>query len=392
VKRLLLAALATVALGAPLGAQTPAPYDLDAMLPLTGPAAFFGQSSAKTIQLVADRVNAHGGIHGRPLHIVLDDDQANPQLAVQLANGVIAKHAAMMLGPGLTATCAAVAPLVAANGPVMFCVSPFIQTGPNVYVTAGTALDSAAVVLRYYRQRGMTRFAMLNGTDASGAALDKAFVDAFALHDNRGLSLVARTHFNPTDQSVAAQISQIKAANPQVLISWTVGSPFATVIRGMHDGGLDVPLVANGANMTKAQMSQLASIAPTELTFLTIPTAVRGSMVPPRIAARQRAFEDLFAKAGIVPDGGYANAYDMALLAVDVLEHTPPDPSPAQIRAYLAHVHDWAGANAFYDFRFGERGSGQNGFEIARFDAAHVDFVPVSLPGGAPVSGGAPGR
>ena len=99
-----------------------------------------------------------------------------------------------------------VAPLVAASGPLMFCISPYINTGGYVYATAGTALDNAVVVLRYYRERGIKRFAMLNSTDASGAALDKAFIDAFALHENAGLSLVSHEYFNPTDQSVAAQM------------------------------------------------------------------------------------------------------------------------------------------------------------------------------------------
>ena len=39
-----------------------------------------------------------------------------------------------------------------------------------------------------------------------------------------------------------------------------------------------------------------------------------------------------------------------------------------------------------YDFRFGQRGSTQNGFEIARLNAAKTDFEPVSKPGGAPLA------
>ncbi len=79
-------------------------------------------------------------------------------------------------------------------------------------------------------------------------------------------------------------MAQIKASHPQVLISWTVGSPFSTVLRGFHDSGLDIPLVTNGANMTIAQIQQLASIAPKELHFLTIPAAIKGSAVLPQIA------------------------------------------------------------------------------------------------------------
>ena len=383
----MLALVAALAIAGSAGsAQTTAvPYELNAILPLTGAFAFFGQASQKTMSLVAERVNAGGGIHGRPVHMNFLDDQSNPQQSVQFANGLIAKKAAVMLGPAVTATCAAVAPLVRVAGPVMFCISPYIDTSNFVYVTAGTALDNAIVVLRYYQERGYKRFAMLNSTDASGAALDKEFLDALALQRFGGLKLVAHEHFSPADQSVAAQLSVIKAAAPQVPISWTVGSPFSTVVRGLHDSGLDVPLVANGANMTIAQIGQLASIAPKELDFLTIPAAVTGSAVGPRIAKVQRDLDAMFDKTGLKVDGGYANGYDMTILVMNALRNTPPDPTAEQIQSYLAKLHDFPGANAIYDFRFGQRGSSQNGFELARFNASKNDFEPISKPGGTPL-------
>ena len=382
-----LAAAITATSVAGASAQTSgAPVELPAILPLTGTFAFFGQSSQKTMQLVEARTNAQGGIHGRPLKIVFNDDQSSPQNSVQFMSGLIAKKTALVLGPAVTATCAAAAPLVAPAGPVMFCISPFINLTPYVYVTAGTALDSAVVVLRYYREKGYKRFAMLNSTDASGAALDSAFEDAFRLHENGDLTLVAHQHFAPADQSVAAQMAAIKASAPQVLISWTVGSPFSTVLRGIHDSGLDVPLIANGANMTMAQLTQLLDFVPKELDFLTIPTAIKGSAVLPKIAKAQADFFSMFAAAKITPDGGYANGYDMTILAVDALKHLPADPTAAQVKDFFSHMQGFAGANALYDFRFGQRGSTQNGFEIARLNAAKTNFEPVSKPGGSPIA------
>jgi hypothetical protein len=55
------------------------------------------------------------------------------------------------------------------------------------------------------------------------------------------------------------------------------------------------------------------------------------------------------------------------------------------MQTYFSHLHDFPGANAIYDFRFGQRGSGQNGFELARFNAAKNDFEPISKPGGSPL-------
>lgn len=372
-------------------AATPAgtPYELNAILSTTGPGAFLGANAAKTMKIIEDLTNANGGINGRPLHIVVSDDQSQPQVAVQLTNELIAKKVPVILGPSLTATCAANAPLIAKTGPVIFCVSPYLEPTPGgfVFVNGPTASDNAAVVIRYYRERGVKRFAMLNATDASGQVLDRAFEAAFALPENQGVQLVAHQHFAPADVSVAAQISQIKSANPQVLIGWTVGSPFATLVRGAHDAGLDIPICTNGANMTNVQMTQLAGFLPTTLEFASYPSWVPGSSVSKNVADQQAKLYAAFKAAGIQLDGGYASVWDLTTNVVDALRHLPADPSAEQVRTYLANLRGWAGANGVYDFRdpaLAQRGIGREGYIIDRYDATKQEFVPVSLPGGKP--------
>jgi hypothetical protein len=66
-----------------LSAQ-PQPYEINAIVSLTGPAAFIGVSIAKTLGLVEAAANRHGGINGRPVKFVLADDQSSPQVTVQL--------------------------------------------------------------------------------------------------------------------------------------------------------------------------------------------------------------------------------------------------------------------------------------------------------------------
>lgn len=387
IRPLALAVALLLASGAAGAADTPSgtPYELQAILSTTGPGAFLGASAAKTMKIIEDMTNRDGGIHGRPLHIAVADDQSQPQIAVQLTSDYATKKLPVVLGPSLTATCAATEPLVAKGGPVQFCVSPYIApvSGGFVFANGPTASDNAIVVIRYYRERGMTRFAMLNATDASGQVLDKAFEAAFALPENKSIALVAHQHFAPGDVSVAAQLAQIKSANPQVLIAWTVGSPFGTVVRGAHDAGLDVPICTNGANMNVSQLAQLAGFLPAELDFAAYPSWVQGSAVPRAVGQAQERFNRAFKEAGIRPDGGYASVWDLTTMVIDALRHLPPDPDADQVRAYLAQLHGWAGANAVYDFRDGsQRGVGQNGYVIARFDPAKGDFVPVSSLGG----------
>ena len=100
------------------------PYDIYAILSLTGPIALIGGDQAVSLAAIEANVNKAGGIHGRPVHFVIEDDQSQPAVAVQLANQIIAKGVPVILGPTYVADCLAVAPLVREKGPVSYCFAP----------------------------------------------------------------------------------------------------------------------------------------------------------------------------------------------------------------------------------------------------------------------------
>lgn len=379
-----LCALCTTLPAASLRAADAVPYEINMILSTTGPAAVAGVPIGKGMKVLEDMLNAGGGIQGRPIKFDILDDQSSPQVAVQLANGLIAKKVPVILGPMATGSCNAVAAITDKTGPVTYCVTPFVEPGPGSYVYAGgpATADGVAVVLRYFRERGYTRFAMLNATDGSGQALDKAFDQAFDLPENKTMSIVAHQHFAPGDTSTSAQITQIKAANPQVLISWMIGAPFATVLRGMHDGGLDIPVVTNGANMSAPFMTQLASFLPKEVDFAAYASYPPVAMTK-GIAAAQADLNRAFAAAHSKADGNAIGAWDLGLIVVEALRHLPANPTADQVRTYIDKINGFAGTNAVYDFRkYPQRGLGRDGQVIARYDAATNDFIPLSKPGG----------
>jgi len=212
--------LAILAPGLPSGAADP--YEIYAILPLTGQAANIGKVSLEGLEGAERAVNASGGIDGRPVKFIALDDQSNTQTDVQLANTVIAKNVPVILGSAIVAGCKAIVPLVA-NGPVLYCLSPALRPDPGSYAFSVNvaASDTIAVGIRYARLRGWKQIATITGTDATGQDADKSIADALALPENKDLSLVEAEHFNLTDLSAAAQIAKIRAAHPQLLIAWS---------------------------------------------------------------------------------------------------------------------------------------------------------------------------
>lgn len=380
-------ALLALALVAPLPARALAgpPVEIEAMLSLTGPGAFFGTSAAKTLKIIEDVANANGGIAGRPLKFVIEDDGSNPQTALQLANQMIARKVPAMVGPSLTVTCQAIAPIVAPHGPVSFCMSPSVVAPPGSYMFANgsTLEDGMATLLRFFRERGITRLAVLNATDASGQAVDKALDTAFQLPANKGVDVVAHQHFAPTDISVGAQLALIKAANPQAIVSWAVGTPFGTVLHGLSDAGFDVPVLTGAGNMTFAQMQQYAPFLPKRLYFSAELAMAPGAEAPKPIRDAEAAYFRAFKAAGIVPDGADGGIFDMATIEVQAYKRFNGLPTAEQVHDYIEQLHGYAGVNGIFDFRtYPQRGLGQYSDLIETWDAAKGAFVPVSKPAG----------
>jgi branched-chain amino acid transport system substrate-binding protein len=135
-------AVAAAVLIAGMSASVPAraadPYTIDVILSLTGAFAFLGTAEGESLKTLETLINKEGGIKGQPVHFNLLDDQTSPAVAVQLANGIIAKHPPVMLGPTFLASCLAIAPLMR-NGPVDYCFAPTIHPAPGSYVFSGGA-------------------------------------------------------------------------------------------------------------------------------------------------------------------------------------------------------------------------------------------------------------
>lgn len=283
-------------------ADTPAPYDMYAILDVTGGAAFVGKAETQTLHAVEDAVNRTGGIGGRPIRYVIQDGQTNPVVVAQLFDALIAKGVPVIVGPSLAADCAAVTPR-ATSGPVAFCLTGSVHSAPGSYVFGSlpSSGDNAVVGIRYLRLRNFKRLASLNTTDASGLDGDNQIHTALALPENADVSLVAAEHFNPSDISVSAQIARIKASGAQAILCWTTGTPFGTALRSVTDAGLDVPVITHSGNASNLEMEQFASILPRQVYFIGYRFLGDSSREPRAIRSVQERFSESFRAACPMP-------------------------------------------------------------------------------------------
>jgi branched-chain amino acid transport system substrate-binding protein len=386
--RALLVALCALTLAvAPSFGAAADPYEIYSIQAMSGGLSFVGKSGADALQAYEAFFNKSGGINGRPIHFVLEDAQTNPSLAIQLVNELGSKHLPFVMGPTSAAECNAVYAL-AKSGPVIWCYSSAVTGRPGSFEFQTSAMnyDYNVAAMRWLRGRGLTRIAVITPTDATGEAYDRAIDAILQLPENKTVALADREHFNPTDLSVAAQISKIEATRAQVLLVGTAGSPAGVVFHGITDAGLNLPVVTGNGNASQAFMKQYAAILPKELyvesTHCLAPAAITEK-------AEKDAYDAYVAAMnahGVAVDCLQSLAWDPALLLTTALRHVGTNATAEQLRAYLAGMRNVAGVNGTYDFkRVPQRGLDDRAVVIIRWNAANGTWVPASKAGGAPL-------
>lgn len=346
------------------------PIEINVIISQTGAGAFLGSKSAQTLAVAERAVNQAGGIKGRPIKFVLADDATNPQLAIQLVNGFIAKKVGLVIGPSIVSTCAAILPVVQA-GPVTYCLATPVQAADGSFMfTQGTnAKEYVGRTFAYLRARNLTRIALITATDASGQTFEHDFDAFLATTGGAGFTVVARERFNNTDLSVAAQATRIKAAAPQALLTFAIGPAFGTLLQSLANAGIVLPTFASAGNLSAAQLDAYRAFVPKDLFFIANSGVVRGTASSPALRKAEDSYFRAFDAGGVRPELLHGITWDAAMLAVDALRTLGPDATAAQIRTYFAGLKGWSGLFGTYDFtKFPQRGIGPDALVVYRWD------------------------
>jgi branched-chain amino acid transport system substrate-binding protein len=381
-------ALAASFVAAASAADAP-PYTINVILPLTGPAAFVGQTDQKSLQTLQGLTNKEGGIRGRPLAFVFADDGSNPQTTVQLATQILAAKPAVVLGSAPAGSCAAVAPLFQAAKTVAWCFSPtfYPPVGGYVYPSQTGSKDLMRIQVKYMRTHGIKRLALLSTTDVSGKTGESELNEIMKEPESSGVALVADEVFGPSDVGVGAQLAKIKAAQPDALMIWTAGAPLGTALTGVRDTGLDtLPIFAASSSMVYTQMLGLAPVLPKTIYF--VGYGFNSDKGKNDVATRKlKAFDDAVTAAGMHIDGVTGMAWDGAAIVIDALRAVGPDATGEQLRSWIASQKNYAGISGIYNLnqKTDMHGLGIDDLLIVRWNAQKQTWVPASKFGGSPL-------
>ena len=342
-RRLLYLITSLALLLTPLAAPAAQPVKIGLLLPMTGPAAAYGDMALKGIKMAQA---ARPTVLGRPVKLILVDNKSEKVESSNAANRLIQKNqVAVIIGALSSSPTLAAAPVAEQAGVPMvsgWATNPLV-TQKKKYIFRTCFIDpfQGAVAARFAYDTLKARKAavLIDVSRDYSVGLANFFIKAFT---KLGGKVVAKTMYSHGDQEFSAQLGMIKSRRPDLVYLPGYLPELPLIVRQAREMGLEQPFLGGDA----AQADEVIKIGgpAVEGLYLTTHFDEEGVTTPAgkRYAAEYRK---KFAKA---PDALGALGYDAYNVVLDAIARAGSLDPEAVTRA-LEHTRGFAGVCGVMD-------------------------------------------
>ncbi len=326
------------------------PIKVGAIFSVTGPGAPLGTPEKETVALVEKMVNDSGGINGRPLEIIVADDQSDENQALAAAKRLIDRDkVVVVVGPTISGTSLAIIKTFEdAKLPLVSCAASIKITQPVkewVFSTAQPDTLAVARLMEYLKAKKISKIAVVFDSNAFGKSgmdvLEKQAPDS-------GVTIVAKESFGSKDTTVSSQLTKLKSAKPEAVICWGTNPGPAVVAKEMKQMKFDVPLFMSHG-IANRKFIELAGDAANGVVFPagkllvaeTLPASEPQKQV---LLDYTKAFNDKYQKG---PDTFGGHAWDAMQLTVQALKDAGTDPT--KLRAAIEKTTKFVGVTGIFN-------------------------------------------
>src|SRR3989338_1941407 len=309
--------------------------------PLTGSTATWGQMGKKAVDLAVEEVNAQGGLLGKQVKVIYEDDQSLPEQAKIAALKLIKQHkVSALIGEYASSRSLAAAPEAQRNKIPM--VSPF-STNPKVtavgdYIFRVCYIDpfqGSAMAHFAYDQLGVRSAAILRDIKNDySIGLANYFIETFT---KLGGKIVADHAYSEGDVEFRSQLTATKASNPQAIFIPGYYTEVGLIARQTRELGMNIPLLG-GDGWDSTKTVDIGGNAANNSYFST-PFAADDPN-----PAGQMFIKNFQLRYALHPDGTAAVSYEAAMDIFDAIKREGSTDGKA-IRDALAATKDYDGVS-----------------------------------------------
>ena len=306
---------------------------------LTGTTATFGTSTKNGVDMALDAVNKAGGVLGKQVRVIVEDDQGRPEEAQTVVTKLITKdHVVAVIGEVASSRSLAAAPVAQQNSIPM--ISPS-STNPKVtevgdyifrvcFIDPFQGLVMAKFATNTLKVKNVAVLRDIKNDYSVGLA--DVFVENFK---KMGGNIVADQSYSEGDTDFSAQLTSIKSKNPQAIFVPGYYTEVGLIARQEKKLGLNVPLLG-GDGWDSPKLYEIGGEALNGSYY-----SNHSSMDDPSPAI-QKFVSEYRARFGESPDALAALGYDSANLLVDAIRRAGSTDA-AKIRDALAQTKNFPG-------------------------------------------------
>ena len=216
-------------------------------LALTGPEASFGNASAQGIKLAAEEINASGGVLGRKIRLLIEDDQGKAEEAASVVTKLITSdNVPAILGENSSNQSLAAAPICQSNKVPMISVSstnPAVtKKGDFIFRVCFTDPYQGKALATFVRStlKAKTAGVLVDRKNDYSVGLAEYFSKEFAA---LGGKVVAEQSYSGGDTEFRPQLVAIRSAKPEIIFIPGFYTEAGQIAIQARDLGIKVPFV-----------------------------------------------------------------------------------------------------------------------------------------------------
>jgi len=256
-RRMVRLALGALAALVPIAATAQDSIKIGVTQPLTGAFAASGNYVANGAGIAADAINAAGGVLGKKIELIVEDNKSNPTEAVATAEKLIVKdQVPVMMGAwGSTLTLAIMPKLEEYKVPMLVETSSSgkitVAGNPYVFRISPTSEMEAKAFTPLLAKLGIKKADFLSTNNDFGLGAAKEFSEVAKAN---GVSLGVMETMDPKATDFSAQLAKIKASGGDTLFVTTAVEQITLILKQAKDQRLTARIITTGGSNSPDQL------------------------------------------------------------------------------------------------------------------------------------------
>lgn len=305
---------------------------------LTGAQATFGQSTDKGVRLALEEINGSGGVLGQPIRLITKDNQSKPgETSTAVRELITRDRVVALIGEVASGRSLEAAPIAQRSGIPM--ISPastnekVTEAGDHIFRVCFIDPFQGTVCAKFARELGATKAAIL--TDVSkdySLGLAKSFKERFS---REGGKITGEQSYSGGDKDFSAQLTAIKAANPEVVFLPAYYTEAPLIIHQARQFGITVPFIGGDG----WDSPELISVGGPAMEGCYFSNHFSNQSTDPQVVAFVNAYRKKYNEN---PDAMVALGYDALRLLANAMKRAGTS-DPAKVNTAIAATKDFQG-------------------------------------------------